>query len=289
MSTAGLTASHLCVSAHDLARFLVESLAVPAGVQALQLASQTIVLAQKQRVKGCQGNVFVHAHVTWREAASTLQPIPKGARPPDSEFDPRGGLTCNETGHLPGVGVVGDPFSGGAHVHLEGVEGQQLPAVVPELGVDAQQAAVVGEVAEVERQLLLGAVHLAEVQEGGQGVDLLPPVGLPAKVVCRESGSTDGGRPERRDAVVRAVGEAGVARGDLSESGTRRLRAEIFERTQPAPVWVRAAAFTGMGMQGSVCSQLSSQFTPLLKERMLGENGVKVRSWSFHCPNKVTM
>lgn len=44
-----------------------------------------------------------------------------------------------------------------------------------------------------------------------------------------------------------------------------------------------------MGMQGSVCSQLSSQFTPLLKERMLGENGVKVRSWSFHWPNKVTM
>lgn len=44
-----------------------------------------------------------------------------------------------------------------------------------------------------------------------------------------------------------------------------------------------------MGMQGSVCSQLSAQSNPLLKERMLGENGVKVRSWSFHCPNKVTM
>lgn len=46
---------------------------------------------------------------------------------------------------------------------------------------------------------------------------------------------------------------------------------------------------TGMGMHGSVFSQLSSQLIPLLKERMLGEKGVKVRSWSFHCPNKVTM
>lgn len=42
-------------------------------------------------------------------------------------------------------------------------------------------------------------------------------------------------------------------------------------------------------MHGSVCSQLSSQFMPLLKERMLGEKGVKVRSWSFHWPNNVTM
>ena len=44
-----------------------------------------------------------------------------------------------------------------------------------------------------------------------------------------------------------------------------------------------------IGMHGSVCSQLSSQFTPLLKERMLGEKGVKVRSWSFHWPYRVTM
>lgn len=46
---------------------------------------------------------------------------------------------------------------------------------------------------------------------------------------------------------------------------------------------------TGMERHGSVRSQLSSQFTPLLKERMLGEKGVKVRSWSFHCPNNVTI
>ena len=44
-----------------------------------------------------------------------------------------------------------------------------------------------------------------------------------------------------------------------------------------------------MGKQGSERSQLSSQLRPLLKERMLGENGVKVMSWSFHWPNRVTM
>lgn len=67
---------YLCVSAHDLAGFLVDGLAVPVGVQSLQLTSQTIVLAHKQRVKGCQGNVFVHADVTWQEATFTLQLIP---------------------------------------------------------------------------------------------------------------------------------------------------------------------------------------------------------------------
>lgn len=138
-------------------------------------------------------------------------------------FDLKGGLTCNETGHLSGVGVVSDPPSGGAHVHLERVEGQQVPVVVPELGVDPQQAAVVGEVAEVERQLLLRAVHLAEVQEGRQGVDLLPLIGFPTKIVGRVSGSTDRGGPEGGDAVVRAVGEARVARRDLSENRNREV------------------------------------------------------------------
>lgn len=60
------------------------------------------------------------------------------------------------------------------------------------------------------------------------------------------------------------------------------------ENNMPLFGFVRQT-LTGMGMHGSVCSQLSSQFTPLLKERMLGEKGVKVRSWSFHWPNKVTM
>lgn len=117
------------------------------------------------------------------------------------------------------------------------MEGQQVPTVVLELGVDAQQAAIVGEVAKVERQLLLRAVHLAEVQEGRQGVDLLPPVGLSAKIVGGESRSADRGGSEGRDAVVGAVGEAGVATGNLSGSRTRRLQADFFERTQPGPAF----------------------------------------------------
>ena len=44
-----------------------------------------------------------------------------------------------------------------------------------------------------------------------------------------------------------------------------------------------------MGKQGSERSQLSSQLRPLLKERRLGEKGVKVRSWSIHWPNRVKM
>lgn len=200
-----------------------------------------------------------------------------------------GGLTCYETGHFCGIGVVGDVFSGGAHVDLERVEGQQLTAVVPELGVDEQQATVVAEVAEVARQLLLRAVHLAEVQEGRQGVDLLPPIGFSAKVEGGESGSADRGRSEGRDAVVRAVGEARVAGRNLSGSRTRRSHTDSFDGYDASRVGFGAPGLTGMGMQGSVCSQLSSQFIPLLKERMLGENGVKVRSWSFHWPNKVTM
>lgn len=107
------------------------------------------------------------------------------------------------------------------------MEGQQLPAVVLELRVHPQQAAIVGEVAKVERQLLLRAVHLAEVQEGRQGVQLLPLVGFSAKIVGRVSGSTDRGGSEGRDAVVGAVGEAGVARRNLSES--RRLRTDMLE------------------------------------------------------------
>lgn len=50
-STAGCVSGvYLCVSAHDLAGLLVEGLAVPLGVESLQLASQAIVLAQKQGV-----------------------------------------------------------------------------------------------------------------------------------------------------------------------------------------------------------------------------------------------
>lgn len=67
---------YLCVSAHDLAGLLVEGLAVPLGVQFPQLASQTIVLAQKQGVKRRQGNIFIHTDVTWQEGTHALERIP---------------------------------------------------------------------------------------------------------------------------------------------------------------------------------------------------------------------
>lgn len=68
-----VSAIYLRVGTHDLASFLVERLAVPLGVESLQIASQTIVLAQKQRVKRRQGDVFVHTDVAWREETLSLQ------------------------------------------------------------------------------------------------------------------------------------------------------------------------------------------------------------------------
>lgn len=40
-------------------------------------------------------------------------------------------------------------------MHLQGVEGQQLASVVPEFGVDAQQAGITGEVTKVQGKLLV--------------------------------------------------------------------------------------------------------------------------------------
>lgn len=76
-----VSAIYLRVGTHDLASFLVESLAVPLGVDSLQTTSQTIVLAQKQRVKRCQGDVFVHTDVTWQEETLTLQLLPSTVSP----------------------------------------------------------------------------------------------------------------------------------------------------------------------------------------------------------------
>lgn len=95
------------------------------------------------------------------------------------------------------------------------MEGQQLTPVVSELCVHAQQAAITIEVAKEQGKLLLGAVHLAEIQEGRQGVDLLSLVGLSAEIVGRESCSADRGGSERRDTAVWAGGQAGVAGRNL--------------------------------------------------------------------------
>lgn len=95
------------------------------------------------------------------------------------------------------------------------MEGQQLTTVVLELHIHAQQAEIIGEVAKVKGELLLGAVHLAEIQECRQGIDLLPSVWLSTKIVGRISCSANGGGPKRRYAAVWAGGKTGVTRRDL--------------------------------------------------------------------------
>lgn len=109
-------------------------------------------------------------------------------------------------------------------MHLQGVEGQQLAAVVSELLVHLHQAQVVGEVSEVQGELVLGAVHLAEVQEGRQSVDLLSlGLGLSTEVIGRESGSAGRSGSEGRDAAVRARREAWVAGRNLFGRGEARF------------------------------------------------------------------
>lgn len=95
------------------------------------------------------------------------------------------------------------------------MEGQQLTGVVSELRIHAQQAVIALEVAKELGKLVLGAVHLAEIQEGCQGIDLLSLIGLSAEIVGGVSRSTNRGGSERRDAVAWAGGNAGVTRRNL--------------------------------------------------------------------------
>lgn len=124
-------------------------------------------------------------------------------------------LTCYEAGHLSGVVVIGHSLASCTHLHLHGVEGQQLSVVVPELVVDSEQATITTEVTKTQCKLLLGAVHLPQVQERCQGVDLLSPGGLATKIIRRVSRSTSRGRSKGREAAVRAGRQAGVVTRDL--------------------------------------------------------------------------
>lgn len=96
------------------------------------------------------------------------------------------------------------------------MEGQQVAPIVLELGVDTQHAIIILQVAQVKGELLLRAVDLAEVQEGRQGIDLLPFVGHATKVVGCISGPADWGGPEGWDAAFVATGgEPAVVRWNL--------------------------------------------------------------------------
>lgn len=111
------------------------------------------------------------------------------------------------------------------------MEGQQVASVVLELGVHAQQAAVTRQVAQAEGELFLRAVHLAEIQEGRQGVDLLPLIGLAAEIVGGDSRPADGGRSERGDAALWAAGgEATVIGRNLENTKPKGGKPIFFQK-----------------------------------------------------------
>lgn len=127
-------------------------------------------------------------------------------------------LTRQEAGHLSGIAVVGDASSGGAQVGAHGGEGQQLPAVVSVLGVHLQQAPIGGEVSEKAGLDVVRAVHLTRIDEGREGVHLLPHVAL-TEHVARVAGTAGRRRAEERHAVLGVAGGARVAPGDLGTAG----------------------------------------------------------------------
>ena len=124
-------------------------------------------------------------------------------------------LTCKKTGHLLSRAVVCGPLACSTHVGLQGAKWQQLSAVVHELVVDEHEACIACEVSEIHCQLILRAVHLAQVQKRRQAVDLLPLVCHATKIGGRITSSTYGCRPEDRDAAVHSSGQTRVAGGNL--------------------------------------------------------------------------
>lgn len=89
---------------------------------------------------------------------------------------------------------------------MQGVEGQQGPAVVAEAGVDSQQPQEIGVVAKPQGEGDLAAVHHAGIQEGGERVELVSDF-VPVLGAC-------GCRAEEGDAVT-LVPDAGVIGWDL--------------------------------------------------------------------------
>lgn len=116
-------------------------------------------------------------------------------------------LTSQETGHLSGIAVVRNATSGGAQVGVHGGEGQELTAVVGVLGIHLQQALIGGEVSEKAGLDVVCAIHLTHIDEGREGVDLLPHVAL-TKHVARVARTASRRRAEERDALLGVPGEA---------------------------------------------------------------------------------
>lgn len=123
-------------------------------------------------------------------------------------------LTGQETGHLFGIAVVLNVTSGGAHIGVHVGEGQQLTAVVSVVGVHLQQAHIRGEVSEKAGLDVVCAVHLTHIDEGREGVDLLPDVAC-TKHVAHVARPTSRRRTEERDALLGVPAEARIVPGNL--------------------------------------------------------------------------
>lgn len=116
--------------------------------------------------------------------------------------------TSQRARHLLSTVVPSDISTVPAH-ELIARKGQKLASVVCESLVHPHQAFVRGEVAQFARQLFVRGIHLAHVDEGCQGVELLTHVGA-SEDVTGVASSASRSRTEEGDAFVRVPSKAGV-------------------------------------------------------------------------------
>lgn len=137
-------------------------------------------------------------------------------------------LTSEKAGHLLSIVVLGDASPSGTHVGSHDGGRQELAAIVAVVLVHSQQALVVGEVPQETGLDVFGAVHLTNVEEGRQRVQLLPD-GAVAKHVSNVAGTTGGRGAEERDALLLGVaGEAGVVVGNLAGENKEQKASRVF-------------------------------------------------------------
>lgn len=162
------------------------------------------MFAQQQRVQRGQSDILACSFVPYRSKGRITTPVRLLCV---AVVNVTVQLTSQETGHLCGVAVLRDATPGGAQVGVHGGEGQELTAVVGVVGVHPQQALVRGEVPEKAGLDIVCAVHLTHIDEGREGVDLLPHVAL-TEHVARVAGTASRRRAEEGHALLGVSGEA---------------------------------------------------------------------------------
>lgn len=123
-------------------------------------------------------------------------------------------LTSNEAGDLLGIFVVGNSPSSRAHAPIHVGEGQKFTAVVVKPRVDLQQTLVSCEVSEECGFALLWTVHLADVKESCERVDLLTD-GPGTEHEASVAGTTSWSRAEEGHAFIWVGAKARILTGDL--------------------------------------------------------------------------